>query len=133
MSCYKGNQMALPHVGRYNESLLQAYLGKQYKNLDFLKKEDRINFNGEFPEHNRYFSNGDKPLVALVNLKGTVHLNYENADYPIPEKHFVFFDDNAKHSWIMKNTDLEIFYYRQKCNEVNNPVFVGDYCIDSMF
>lgn len=96
----------------------------------FLAEELRTHHTATYPLHNRYFSNGDKPWVILVNLKNEMLLNYDNKDYIIKENEFVLFDDNIMHAWQMKNNDLKIYYYRAKSE---NPIREGSYCLDDYF
>jgi hypothetical protein len=95
----------------------------------FLGKESRTNHTATYPLHNRYFSNGDKPWVILVNLKNTMKLTYEGMEYTIEENELVCFDDNVPHAWEMKGNDMRIYYYRgQSAASVNH----GTYCIDEL-
>jgi hypothetical protein len=95
----------------------------------FLGKETRINHTATYPIHNRYFSNGDKPWVILVNLKHTMKLTYDGIEYTIHENELVCFDDNIPHAWEMNENDIDIYYYRAKnANSINQ----GTYCIDEL-
>ncbi|MGD9592900.1 MAG: hypothetical protein AB7V32_10305 [Candidatus Berkiella sp.] len=93
----------------------------------FIGEEFRRNHSAHYPLHNRYFSNGDKPWVILVNLKNKMILTYDDKEYIINENELVFFDDNVMHAWQMQNNDMKIYYYRAKCDK---PVLDGTYCLD---
>lgn len=121
----------LPVIAPFNEGNLKKCLS-YFSNPIFLFKEERFGTTAEYPNHNRFFSNGDKPYVALINRRGIVTLTYENQVYSIKEGEFVFFDDNVHHSWIMKDCDVEIFYYKQ-CAPSVLPVKNGDCCLDNFF
>jgi len=121
--------MKLPFIDRFGEKLDEIL--NAYPNIQFLSQETREKFSGVFPMHNRYFSNGDKPLVALIKKSGFVELTYLNKKYLLQDGECVLFDDSEKHSWVMKNCDLEIFYYRQTC--AINGIKNGDYCLDAFF
>ena len=99
-------------------------------NAVLLFEETRNNHTADYPMHNRYFSNGDKPWVILINNKNTMKLNFDGNDYTIYENELVFFDDNIMHAWEMKNNDVKIYYYRAKSE---NPVMKGSYCLDEFF
>ncbi len=107
---------------------------KPFQKIQLIATEDRIEFSGEFPIHTRYFSNGDRPLVALVKHSGTARLRYgiENEDVVIPDQHFVFFDDSVPHAWVFNKCNLKIYYYRLTDNERPAPTS-GDYCLDNYF
>ena len=96
----------------------------------YLKEELRENHTGDYPLHNRFFSNGDKPWVIVVNLKNPLKLHYAGKDYLIQENELVLFDDNVMHSWVMENNDLRILFYR---GGSQMPVTSGTYCIDDYF
>lgn len=96
----------------------------------FLGKETRLNHTAVYPLHNRYFSNGDKPWVILVNEKNSMKLSYADQIYDIKEGELVLFDDNIMHSWEMNNNDMTIYYYRAS---TDNPVMQGTYCLDDYF
>lgn len=123
--------LLLPLMGKFDEHSLEKIINI-YPHIIFLLKEQRINFSATFPMHNRYFSNGDKPLVALVKKNGYAKLNYQNKEFILKDGEFVFFDDNEPHSWVMEACDLDIFYYKQTC-EIKNMMTKGDYCLDSFF
>jgi hypothetical protein len=95
----------------------------------FLGKETRLNHTATYPMHNRYFSNGDKPWVIIVNLKNRMKLNYDGIEYIINEHELVCFDDNIVHAWEMKNNNMEIYYYRAKSLA---PINQGTYCINEL-
>lgn len=121
-----------PIIVEFNSENLKNILG-HLQNIRLITTEKRMDFSGKFPTHTRYFSNGDRPLVALIKLSGTAKLRYgENEDVIIPDKHFVFFDDSIPHSWVFDKCNLEIYYYRQTDNE-NRASTTGDYCLDDYF
>jgi hypothetical protein len=95
-----------------------------------LGKEARTNHSAQYPLHNRYFSNGDKPWVVLINTKNKMKLIYDGVEHIINENHFVFFDDNVMHAWEMQNNDMTIYYYRAKAE---HPIRQGTYCLDQYF
>lgn len=105
-----------------------------FQKIQLITTENRIEFSGEFPVHTRYFSNGDRPLVALVKHSGTATLRYgiENEAVVIPDQNFVFFDDSVPHAWVFNNCNLEIYYYRLSDTERPAPT-TGDYCLDTYF
>jgi len=70
--------------------------------------------------------------VCLAKFNGIATLIYQNEECNLSDGDFVFFDDSIHHSWVMKDCDLEILYYRQ-CGDITNPVTVGDYCLDDFF
>ena len=123
----------LPYIHSYSKEAYKIFIKASFDDLPLISSEKRSNFHGSFANHNRFFSNGDKPLVGLINFKGIVHLTYEDNFYEVHEGSFVFFDDNVKHSWLMQSAHLEVYYYRQSVNNVLNPVYNGDYCLDSFF
>lgn len=96
----------------------------------FLQEEQRTDHSAVYPLHNRYFSNGDKPWVVLVNIKNSMTLTYDENEYLIHEGELVLFDDNIMHSWQMNNNDMTIYYYRSKSV---HPVINGTYCLDGYF
>lgn len=96
----------------------------------FLQEEQRHGHSAIYHMHNRYFSNGDKPWVVLVNHKNTMKLIYNENDYVINEGELVLFDDNIMHEWHMNNNDMTIYYYRTKSEQ---PVIKGTYCLDEYF
>lgn len=98
--------------------------------VTLLKEEFRENHTGDYPLHNRFFSNGDKPWVIVVNLKNPLKLHYDGKDYLIQENELVLLDDNVMHSWVMRNNDLRILFYRAKSEK---PITSGTYCIDDYF
>lgn len=95
-----------------------------------VSEEVRTNFTASFPTHNRYFSNGDKPWVVLVNNKNTMVLTYDEKEFHINEDELVFFDDNVMHAWEMNNNDMTIYYYRAQSTQ---PIVSGTYCLDDYF
>lgn len=95
-----------------------------------LAEEKRENHTANYPMHNRFFSNGDKPWVILINNKNTMKLTYLDKEHIIQEGELVFFDDNVMHAWEMKDNDITIYYYRAK---TNNPIKQGTYCLDEYF
>ncbi len=123
----------LPHIDHYDEQKYQDFLAQYFSNLPLVFEEKRASFSGAVPLHNRFFSNGDKPLVGLVNCSGMVRLVYQEKTFEITEGDFVFFDDNAIHAWDFKDADVLIFYYRQRAVDLENPICSGDYCIDTLF
>ncbi|OPZ24013.1 MAG: hypothetical protein BWZ03_00321 [bacterium ADurb.BinA186] len=120
-----------PIIMNYNPLQL-ANVVAQFSRVSLIAQESRRNFTAVFPLHNRYFSNGDKPLVALVKKSGYACLTYAGLDHVLGDEEAVFFDDNVPHSWVMKNCDLEIFYYRQAQGNYT-PVCEGNFCLDSYF
>lgn len=122
----------LPIVAKFNEQELEKILN-QFGPMQFQLKEKREDVSGDFPMHTRYFSNGDKPLVALINLSGLATFGYENdKGANILAGEFIFFDDSLPHSWRFQNCNLEIMYYR-----FSDPHDAGrtdgDYCLDNFF
>lgn len=103
---------------------------QQMQQGTLLAEEKRKNHTANYPLHNRYFSNGDKPWVILINTKNSMKLTYLDKEYIIEEGELAFFDDNMMHAWEMKNNDMTIYYYRAK---TNTPVRQGTYCLDDYF
>jgi hypothetical protein len=99
-------------------------------NAILVAEEERKNFTAQFPLHNRYFSDGDKPWVVLVNTKNKMKLTYNGKEYIINEDELVLFDDNIVHSWEMNNNDMKIYYYK---GQTDAPIKEGTYCLDDMF
>jgi hypothetical protein len=95
-----------------------------------LAEEKRENHTANYPMHNRFFNNGDKPWVILINTKNTMKLTYLDKEYTIQEGELVFFDDNVMHAWEMKDNDITVYYYRAK---TDNPIKQGTYCLDGYF
>jgi hypothetical protein len=127
-----GFMVQLPFIAKFNEPNLEKIL-KELIPLKFLLKENREDFSGEFPMHTRYFSNGDRPLVALINLSGHAVFGYEVDKYAKLEAgEFIFFDDSEPHCWIFKNCNLEMLFYRLK-NPEGAGNTSGDYCLDNYF
>jgi len=106
----------------------------QFQKIRLITTENRIDFSGEFPTHTRYFSNGDRPLVALIKQNGIARLLYGkgNEEILIPDRNFVFFDDSIPHAWVFNKCNLSIYYYRLTDNEKPGPT-TGDYCLDDYF
>lgn len=122
-----------PIVNEFKKENLNNILSR-FQTIELIATEDRAEFSGEFPIHTRYFSNGDRPLVALVKRSGTAILRYGtgNEEIVIPDQHFVFFDDSVPHAWVFNKCNLEIYYYRLTDNEDLAPT-TGDYCLDNYF
>ncbi len=120
-----------PIVMEFNSENLLNILTR-FQNIQLLTTENRVGFSGEFPIHTRYFSNGNRPLVALLKQSGSAKLHYRNEAIEIPDQNFVFFDDSVPHGWFFNNCNLEIYYYRQTDNERPAPT-TGDYCLDNYF
>jgi hypothetical protein len=123
--------LSFPIITSYTDDALKGALC-QFPHTCLISKESRQNFNGNFPKHTRYFSNGDKPLVALIKQKGYVKLTYDGQDFILNDNEVVLFDDNVPHSWVMSSCDLTNFYYRQS-GIIENAVTTGNYCLDSFF
>ncbi len=121
----------LPIIMPMSDANLHQVLA-MFPGLTLLKHESREHFSAHFPRHNRYFSNGDKPFVALVKKRGQAVLRYGEQNFDLGDHEFVFFDDNVPHSWIMRNSDLDIFYYRQDATG-KSDITDGDYCLDNYF
>lgn len=121
----------LPIIAKFHQYKLNEIL-KRFMAVKFLSSETRQNFTGEFPMHTRYFSNGDVPLVALINVFGDALFGYDNNHVHLSAGDFIFFDDSKPHSWVFKNCNLEIFYYRH-CDEKGMQITQGDYCLDNYF
>src|SRR5271170_4979986 len=119
--------LALPIIEAYSAQNLQKLL-LAFSDIIFLSKEERKNFSADFPLHNRYFSSGDKPLVAFVKLRGYAALRYLHSEFVLLDNQMIFFDDNIPHAWVMRDCDLHIYYYR--CEEKFLPIDTGDYCQD---
>ncbi len=102
--------------------------------IRLIATESRIEFTGDFPTHTRYFSNGDRPLVALIKKSGLAILRYGigNKDIVIPDHYLVFFDDSVPHAWVFNKCDLDIFYYSLTNNDKLAPT-TGDCCLDDYF
>lgn len=96
----------------------------------FIADEARSNHTASYPLHNRYFSNGDKPWVILINTKNSIKLIYQAKEYIIQEGELVLFDDNVMHAWEMNNNNMTIYYYRAK---TDTPITHGTYCLDDYF
>src|SRR5262245_17219952 len=118
----------LPIFAPFSDNKLHDILNR-FVDVKLLSTETRENFSAEFPSHTRYFSNGDRPLVALVNVHGCAIFGYDSKhEICLADGDFVFFDDSKPHSWIFKNCTLEIFYYRVS-DQNNCLVKEGDYCL----
>lgn len=122
-----------PIVVEFKSENLTSILNR-FQKIQLITTEKRIDFSGEFPTHTRYFSNGDRPLVALVKQSGTAKLWYGTGteEVVIPDHNFVFFDDSVPHAWVFKKCDLNIYYYRLTDNEKPAST-TGDYCLDDYF
>ncbi len=117
------------HISTANDEAIEhceQLMGK----ATLLQEEKRKDHTAVYPMHNRYFSNGDKPWVILVNHKNTMMLKYNENEYVINQGELVFFDDNIMHEWQMNNNDMTIYYYRSKSEQ---PVTAGTYCLDGYF
>lgn len=123
----------MPIIMDYKKDILIKILNN-FKNIKLISTEKRIKFSGEFSTHTRYFSNGDRPLVALIKQSGAAILRYGaiSKDIVIPDHNFVFFDDSVPHSWIFNKCDLDIHYYSVTDNDKPAPT-TGDYCLDNYF
>lgn len=117
------------HITESSEAALQECRSKMNQGI-LVAEEKRKNHTARYPRHNRYFSNGDKPWVILVNTKNIMKFTYNEKQYFIHENELVFFDDNVFHSWEMNNNDMTIYYYRAKSDV---PVREGTYCLDDYF
>ena len=106
----------------------------QFQVIKLIATENRIEFSGEFSTHTRYFSNGDRPLVALIKQSGVAILRYGviKKEIMIPDHSLVFFDDSVSHAWVFNKCNLEIYYYAVTDNE-NPASTTGDYCLDNYF
>ena len=120
----------LPFVSEYSEDRLNAIL-HNFPSIKQIATEKREDFSGDFPRHTRYFSNGDRPLVALVKLGGYARLVCDDRVFDIDNNNFVLFDDGVSHGWNFKQADLEIYYYRFA--DESRPLKQGDYCLDNYF
>lgn len=118
------------HITKANTETLQYCETLMGQAVTFLLEEQRQDHSALYPMHNRYFSNGDKPWVVLVNLKNTIKLIYNHNEYIINAGELVLFDDNVMHEWQMTNNDMKIYYYRSKSEQ---PVLTGTYCLDDYF
>lgn len=105
-----------------------------FQKIRLITTENRIEFSGEFPTHTRYFSNGDRPLVALVKESGSAKLWYgnRNSELVIPDHALVFFDDSVPHAWSFNKCNLNIYYYRLAADGNLAPT-TGEYCLDDFF
>ncbi len=121
----------LPIITKFNENSLSEILNS-FAPATLLSIETRKDFTAKFPSHTRYFSNGDIPLVALINISGNALFGYDNKHFPLDIGDFVFFDDSKPHSWIFEDCNLKIFYYRFS-NTKGIRITQGDYCLDSYF
>lgn len=120
-----------PIVIEFREENLTSILNR-FQDIRLITTESRIDFSGEFPIHTRYFSNGDRPLVALIKQSGAAKLRYGKQDVVIPDNNVVFFDDSMPHGWVFNKCDLDIYYYR--LSDKNDPApTTGDYCLDNYF
>lgn len=121
--------MTTPFIAKNSLKAIQDCEQKMQNGI-LLATEMRENHTANYPLHNRYFSNGDKPWVILVNTKNNMILTYLDKEYIIQEGEFVFFDDNVMHAWEMKNNNMTIYYYRAK---TEHPIHHGTYCLDDYF
>ncbi|STX37488.1 hypothetical protein [Legionella feeleii] len=119
---------AFPSITQSSDSALKHCI-ESLGEIVFLGKETRTNHTAIYPMHNRFFSNGDRPWVILVNFKNTMKLTYGDKEYTIHENELVCFDDNIPHAWEMNGNDMTIYYYRAKSAV---PVTQGTYCIDEL-
>jgi len=122
-----------PIVTEFKSENLTNILNR-FQNIQLITTEKRIEFSGEFPTHTRYFTNGDRPLVALVKESGIAKLWYgtESTELVFADHTLVFFDDSVPHSWYFKKCNLTIYYYRLTDDEKPAPT-TGDYCLDNYF
>ena len=122
-----------PIITEFKSENLTSILNR-FQKIQLITHENRIEFSGKFPTHTRYFTNGDRPLVALVKESGTAKLWYgtESAELVIPDHTLVFFDDSVPHAWYFKKCNLNIYYYRLIDVEKPAPT-TGDYCLDNYF
>lgn len=121
----------LPRFCAYSEEGLQN-LKTQVQGLIFLERELRDGFAGEFPLHTRYFSNGDRPLVALVKHSGQAVFLSRSGGHSLEDGEMAFFDDSEPHGWSFQNATLEIFFFRQQEPPIEAAT-TGDYCLDDFF
>jgi hypothetical protein len=124
---------SMPIVTVFQQENLANILN-HFQKIKLIATEERIKFSGKFPPHTRYFSNGDRPLVALIKHSGVAILQYgiTNNDIIIPDHHLVFFDDSVPHGWFFNQCNLDIYYYSVTDNEKPGPT-TGDYCLDNYF
>ena len=61
-------------------------MSKKLQDTLFLGEETRKNHTAHYPWHNRYFSNGDKPWVVLVNTKNNMKLTYTGKEHTFNSK-----------------------------------------------
>ncbi|MCE5294453.1 MAG: hypothetical protein LLF94_07565 [Chlamydiales bacterium] len=122
-----------PIISEFTSENLSSTLNR-FQNIQLITTENRNDFSGEFPTHTRYFTNGDRPLVALVKESGMAKLWYGNKreEVVIPDHNFVFFDDSVPHSWHFKKCNLIIYYYRL-IDDANPASTTGNYCLDNYF
>lgn len=122
-----------PIVVEFKSENLTSILDR-FKKIQLITTENRCDFSGTFPTHTRYFSNGDRPLVALVKQSGAAKLWYGHGseEFVIPDHSLVFFDDSLPHAWSFNKCNLDIYYYRLTDDEKLAPT-TGDYCLDDYF
>lgn len=122
-----------PIVVAFNSENLTSILDR-FQKIRLITTEKRIQVSGDFPTHTRYFTNGDRPLVALVKQNGAAKFWYGTMKEGliIPDQTLIFFDDSVPHSWSFEKCDLEIYYYRLTDDE-NLGSTTGDYCLDDYF
>jgi len=121
----------LPVKAKFDELELKELLNN-FPEAAFLSKELRENYSGKFPPHTRYFSNGDKPLVAVMVKAGRAVFGCDSGNIELHRNEFVFFDDSVQHWWSFENCNLEILYYRLPSVDKREDVH-GDYCLDNYF
>lgn len=119
---------AFIHITQASDDALKQCI-ESFEQVVFLGQESRTNHTATYPLHNRYFTNGDKPWVILVNLKNTMKLIYDSVEYIIHANELVCFDDNIPHAWEMSGNDMVIYYYRAQSTD---PINRGTYCIDDL-
>ena len=61
-------------ITQASETVIKECESKMVNGVLFFE-ETRIDHTAEYPMHNRYFSNGDKPWVVLINNKNTIKNN----------------------------------------------------------
>ncbi|MGE3317810.1 MAG: hypothetical protein AB7I18_00830 [Candidatus Berkiella sp.] len=117
------------HITQYSPNAIKDCEQRMYQGV-LIAQEERKEHTANYPLHNRYFSNGDKPWVILINTRNSMKLFYLDKAYVIQENELVLFDDNILHAWEMNNNDMTIYYYRAK---TDTPIKQGNYCLDDYF
>lgn len=117
------------HIAQYSLNAIKDCEQRMNQGV-LIAQEKRKEHTANYPLHNRYFSNGDKPWVILINTKNSMKLFYLDQEYIIQENELVLFDDNILHAWEMNNNDMTIFYYRA---QTDIPIKQGSYCLDDYF